>query len=153
MDFNTNLNNLPEDLIRIIYYHLFDKLYFLNHKNKFKLSINFINKKRHYIYNNLNYYKYFYKMQYDINSNYMNQIPCDYIDICTNLYYIYFRYNKFNCFLKQYRPKQNKINGYYKKKNPSINDETYYKLKYRNRKTKNHYNRNRNKYSIKDMRR
>ncbi len=44
-------------------------------------------------------------------------------------------------------------NGYYKNHNPSINDETYYKLKYRNRKTKNHYNRNRNKYSIKDMRR
>ena len=93
MNFKSNLNYLPEDLRRKIYCKIVNKMYLLEHKNKFKLSLNLINKKRHIIYKNLNYFKYFYKMQHEIYDYYMDHIPCEYFEVSNNEYYIYFRLN------------------------------------------------------------
>ena len=148
--FKLDLNKLPEEIRRKVYCNLIDRMDDLDHKNKFKLTLNLINKKRHNIYKNLNYY--------NVMINHYNEISFqDYNDGQINYLtsYIFVHNSDFYRNLREVETNMFKIkqNGYYKKHNPSINDETYYKLKYRNRKTKNHYNRNRNKYSIKDMRR
>lgn len=148
MNFNKNLNNLPEDVRRIVYSKLIDKMNYLEHNNNLKLSLNLIDKKRHKIYKNLDFYKNMLNNyneisfeEYDSNDIMISYMYINYSDV-------YLELRDFeNCTIK------NNQNGYYKKINPSLYDETYYKLKHRHRKNKNHYNRNRNKYSIKDMRR
>ena len=154
MNFNNNLNDLPEDLRRRIYSQLIRKMNILDHKKKYKLSLNLINKKRHYIFKNLSSYNHYYIIQYNINNynNYMCQIQSDYQIVSLNEYYIYWRDIGFTGLKEEYKPKEKKIDGYYKKSNPSLYDETYYKLKYKKHKNKRYYNKNRNKYCIKDMR-
>ena len=148
--FKIDLNNLPVEIRHKVYYNLIDRMDDLEHKNKFKLSLNLINKKRHNIYKNLNFYQSMLNNYNEISfENYNN--PQN--DILTS--YMFVNYSDFYLNLREVETEMFKINqnGFYKKFNPSIYDETYYKLKHRRRKNKNHYNRNRNKYSIKDMRR
>tara|TARA_B100001094_G_C18027007_1_gene718111 strand:- start:373 stop:828 length:456 start_codon:yes stop_codon:yes gene_type:complete len=151
MNFKLYLNNLPEDLRRKVYSNLIDKMEILTHRNKFKLTLNLINKKRHIIYKNLNYYHSMInshkQILYNVGEEYdHNELRISYIYICYSNVYLEIRnYTNYLHIINK--------NGFYKKHNPSICDETYYKLKHRHRKSKNHYNRNRNKYSIKDMRR
>ena len=147
--FKFDLNNLPKEIRHKVYCNLIDRMDDLDHKNKFKLTLNLINKKRHNIYKNLNFYQ-------SMLNNYNNISIEDYNtqnDILVS--YMFVNHSEFYLNLRDVEREMFKIkeNGYYKKHNPSIYDETYYKLKHRRRKNKNHYNRNRNKYSIKDMRR
>lgn len=148
--FKLDLNNLPEEIRHKVYCNLIDRMDVLEHKNKFKLTLNLINKKRHNIYKNLNFYQsmlnHFNEISFEIYNN-------PQINLLTS--YMFVNYSDFYLNLREIETETFKINqnGYYKKYNPSLYDETYYKLKHRRRKNKNHYNRNRNKYSIKDMRR
>ena len=147
--FKFDLNNLPEEIRHKVYSNLIDKMDIVEHKNKFKLTLNLINKKRHNIYKNLNYYNYIF-------NDYIESAPLEILNYNEELVsYLYVCYSDVYISLRGFTKYMNKKNqnGYYKKYNPSDNDETYYKLKYRYRKNKNHYNRNRNKYSIKDMKR
>ena len=148
--FKIDLNNLPKEIRRKVYCNLIDRMDDLEHKNKFKLTLNLINKKRHNIYKNLKYYQSMLNHYNEISFEDYNN-PQNYL--LTS--YMFVNYSDFYLNLREVETEMFKINqnGYYKKHNPSINDETYYKLKHRHRKSKNHYNRNRNKYSIKDMRR
>ena len=147
--FKLDLNKLPEEIRRKVYCNLIDRMDDLDHKNKFKLTLNLINKRRHNIYKNLDFYQ-------SMLNNYNHISFEDYNtqnDILIS--YLFVNYSDFYRNLREVETEMYKINqnGYYKKHNPSLYDETYYKLKHKRRKNKNHYNRNRNKYSIKDMRR
>ena len=55
--FKFDLNNLPKEIRHKVYCNLIDRMDDLDHKNKFKLTLNLINKKRHNIYKNLNFYQ------------------------------------------------------------------------------------------------
>ena len=111
--FKLDLNKLPEEIRRKVYCNLIDRMDNLEHKNKFKLTLNLINKKRHNIYKNLKFYQSMLNNYNEISFEDYNNYPQN--NLLTS--YMFVNYSDFYLNLREVETEMFKINqnGYYKK--------------------------------------
>ena len=99
--FKFDLNNLPKEIRSKVYCNLIDRMDDLEHKNKFKLTLNLINKKRHNIYKNLKYYQsmlnHYNEISFEDYNNPQNYLLTSYMFVNYSDFYLNLRGLKQKC--------------------------------------------------------